>query len=167
MSETPMQGLADWLRSQDVPGYSGPHYERLRRWASEVEAARASLPAPLPDEAMDSKPVAYLVRTKSGKFTRGIYESIDDNAREYMALDGDTIIPLFAAPPSDAAMAAESDTALLRQCLSIGSRLSDMAFAMKQREGHALTKRDCDAFEQLQREYDAAITAAQQALEKP
>lgn len=54
MAETPMQGLAEYLRGKarglkwspdtDFGANSGT----LQRWASEVEAARASLPAPEP-----------------------------------------------------------------------------------------------------------------------
>lgn len=137
---------------------------------AELRAAAAKTEPPM--TAMDSKPVAYLVRTKSGKFTRGIYESIDDNAREYMALDGDTIIPLFAAPPSDAAMAAESDTALLRQCLEAleammptplwGAPSTEVLVNFWETEREK-GRGDADA---VLAAY-AAIAAARQALEKP
>jgi hypothetical protein len=48
MTNPTMQGLAEFLRKQDVPGHSGPYYENLRRWASEVEAAQAALSAAEP-----------------------------------------------------------------------------------------------------------------------
>lgn len=41
MAETPMEGLADYLRAQAGEAFYRGGEERLRHWASEVEAARA------------------------------------------------------------------------------------------------------------------------------
>ncbi len=47
-----LEGLAKFLRSQDVPGYSGPYYDKIRRWAAAVEALAAPQGAPSPEPAL-------------------------------------------------------------------------------------------------------------------
>lgn len=56
MGETPMEGLAEWLRA-DALDANPRNAAKLNHWASEVEAARASLPAPKqPDSFHQAQP---------------------------------------------------------------------------------------------------------------
>lgn len=83
MTTKPMEGLAEWLRSQAIFAEHG--HERLKRWASEVEAATA---------ATGQEPVAWRLKRESDAW---IY--FEDHPTWHYE-NGFEVEPLYAHPPA-------------------------------------------------------------------
>ncbi|MEJ6003778.1 hypothetical protein [Paucibacter soli] len=96
LAEGDVWALVESYAAALVDCAANPTHESAKAYAKLAESnVREALAGFKPQPKGTAEPVAWLVKAGHGKYTRGIYESLDE-AELFACCDGDSIIPLYA-----------------------------------------------------------------------
>jgi len=115
------------------------------------------------DNIKSLKPVAWECASPEGERPALAFLTSKKPTVEHYENQGWRVTPLYAAPVADSAMAKDARFEALKRA---GARMANTMFNMAQRTGEELDNQLCEKLAQMQKEWDAALSAIAASAEK-